>query len=76
MDVHVRRSVTEGLRLRGVDVITAQIDNSGELPDAELLDRVLHLNRVLFTQDDDFLVRSHYAAGFIGRSRPLSMRTN
>ena len=39
MDVHVRRAVTAGVRLRGVDVLTAQEDGTGELPDPELLDR-------------------------------------
>src|SRR5215468_2288362 len=52
-DVHVRRAVTAGLRLRGVDVLTAQEDGTGELPDPALLDRATELGRVLFTQDDD-----------------------
>ncbi|HVG34492.1 MAG TPA: DUF5615 family PIN-like protein [Pyrinomonadaceae bacterium] len=55
MDVHVCRAVTTGLRLRGVDVLTAQEDNAGELDDARLLDRATELERVLFTQDDDLL---------------------
>ena len=55
MDVHVRRAVTAGLRLRGIDVLTAQEDGTGELPDPELLDRATELGCVLFTQDDDLL---------------------
>ena len=55
MDVHVRRAVTEGLRLRGVEVITAQEDNSSLLKDPELLDRATRLGRVLFSQDVDLL---------------------
>jgi hypothetical protein len=55
MDVHVRRAVTEGLRLRGVDVLTAQEDSAGGFDDPELLDRATALRRVLFTQDDDLL---------------------
>ncbi|HEV2763558.1 MAG TPA: DUF5615 family PIN-like protein [Pyrinomonadaceae bacterium] len=55
MDVHVRRAVTEGLRLRGVDVLTAQEDGAGQLDDPRLLDRAAELGRVLFTQDDDLL---------------------
>lgn len=31
MDVHVRRAVTEGLRLRGVDLLTAQEDGAESL---------------------------------------------
>src|SRR5438067_13608424 len=55
MDIHVRRAVTTGLRLRGVDVLTAQEDNAGEFDDLRLLDRATELGRVLFTQDDDLL---------------------
>jgi predicted nuclease of predicted toxin-antitoxin system len=55
MDVHVRRAVTEGLRTRGVDVLTAQEDGAGEYGDPGLLDRATELGRVLFTQDDDLL---------------------
>ncbi|HLL75760.1 MAG TPA: DUF5615 family PIN-like protein [Pyrinomonadaceae bacterium] len=55
MDVHVRRAVTNGLRLRGVDVLTAQEDGARRLDDAALLDRATALGRVLFTQDDDLL---------------------
>jgi hypothetical protein len=55
MDVHVRRAVTDGLRLREVDVLTAQDDGAGKLDDPELLDRASELGRVLFTQDDDLL---------------------
>ncbi|MEJ7712965.1 MAG: hypothetical protein WKF84_24770 [Pyrinomonadaceae bacterium] len=36
MDVHVRRAVTEGLRLREVDVLTAQEDGAGEFSDPNL----------------------------------------
>jgi hypothetical protein len=39
MDVHVRRAVTQGLRRRGVDVVTAQEDRNSRLPDRLLLDR-------------------------------------
>jgi hypothetical protein len=55
MDVHVRRAVTVGLRLRGVDVLTAQEDGAGEFPDPQLLSRATALGRVLFSQDDDLL---------------------
>jgi len=55
MDVHVPYAITVGLRLRGVDVLTAQEDHSQELEDAALLDRATALNRILFTQDDDLV---------------------
>ncbi|SRR6266571_1116345 len=57
-DVHVRRAVTEGLRLRGVDILTAQEDGAAEMDDPELLDRVMMLGRVIFTQDEDFLIEA------------------
>jgi hypothetical protein len=55
IDVHVHSAITVGLRSRGVDVLTAQEDGTGELDDPELLDRATELGRVLFTQDHDFL---------------------
>ena len=52
MDVNIRRSITEGLRKKGVDVVTAQEDNSAELSDPELLARASELSRVLFSMDE------------------------
>lgn len=70
MDVHVPAAITRGLRLRGVDVLTAQEDGSARLDDPELLDRAGELGRVLFTQDDDLLVeaaeRQGRGLGFAG----------
>src|SRR4051812_45101217 len=58
MDVHIPRAVTEGLRARGVDVLTAQEDGAATLPDPELLDRSTKLGRVLFTHDKGFLAET------------------
>ena len=58
MDHHVPRSITEGLRLRGVDVISAWEDGAHELDDPALLDRATELGRVLFSQDDDLLIEA------------------
>lgn len=55
MDVHVPYTITTGLRLRGVDVLTAQDDGTTELDDPELLDRATALGRALFTRDQDLL---------------------
>ena len=55
MDVHVPFAITAGLRLRGVDVLTAQEDGTAEVDDDVLLDRVTALGRVIFTRDVDFL---------------------
>jgi predicted nuclease of predicted toxin-antitoxin system len=55
MDVQAPVAITEALRRRGVDVLTAQEDQTDRLDDAALLDRATQLGRVLFTQDADFL---------------------
>ena len=54
-DHHVPVAINEGLRLRGVDVLTAYEDGSAELEDPPLLQRATELRRVLFTQDTDLL---------------------
>lgn len=56
MDVHVPQAITDQLRRRGVDVLTAFDDRTIELPDDQLLIRVTELKRVLFTQDIRFRV--------------------
>jgi len=58
MDHHVPRAITVGLRLRGVDVLTAYEDGTSELDDPALLDRASELERVLFTRDDDLLIEA------------------
>ncbi len=58
MDHHVPRAITNGLRLRGVDVLTAHEDGAGELGDPALLDRAEELGRVVFTQDDDLITEA------------------
>jgi hypothetical protein len=58
MDVHVPAAITRGLLLRGVDVLTAQIDGTTRLEDPDLLDRASALGRVLFSQDEDLLAEA------------------
>lgn len=58
MDHHVPRAVTNGLRLRGIDVLTAHEDGAHELEDPALLNRSSELGRVLFTHDDDLLAEA------------------
>ena len=55
MEVHVPHAITIGLRLREVDVITAQEDGSRELEDPDLLNRATVLGRIMFTRDDDLI---------------------
>jgi len=55
MDHNVPRAITSGLRLKGIDLITAYEDGSSQLDDSELLDRATALERVLFTRDYNLL---------------------
>ena len=55
MNVHIPRAITVGLRLRGIDVLTAHEDDATNVSDPELLDRAGTLQRVVFTFDDDLL---------------------
>ena len=43
MDVHVPLAITEALRQRGLDVITAQEDGARRFDDPALLDRATEL---------------------------------
>ena len=58
MDVHVPRAITRALRVKGVDVLTAQEDGTAQLEDGPLLDRAGALERVLFSRDEDFFVEA------------------
>jgi predicted nuclease of predicted toxin-antitoxin system len=55
MDVQIPSAISIGLRIRGVDVITAQEDGTTRLADPDLLTRATKLKRLLYTHDDDFL---------------------
>ena len=55
MDVHVPATVSDGLRLRGIDVLTCQADGRVRATDEGLLERAHELERVLFSQDEDLL---------------------
>ena len=54
MDVHVPQAITDQLRRRGVDVLTANEDGANDLPDDALLERARVMGRLLFTQDVRF----------------------
>jgi hypothetical protein len=55
MDVHVPRAITTALRLRMIDVLTAQEDGTAEWDDERLLQRATELGRILVSQDRDLL---------------------
>src|SRR5882724_11810579 len=54
MDVHIPQAITNQLRARGVDVLTAQEDGTTLVTDDRLLERSTELGRVIFTQDVRF----------------------
>ncbi|MBI2806581.1 MAG: DUF5615 family PIN-like protein [Planctomycetes bacterium] len=56
LDHHVKAAIATGLRTRGVDVITCAEDATNQADDDQILNRATQLGRVVFTQDDDFLV--------------------
>jgi predicted nuclease of predicted toxin-antitoxin system len=58
MDVHVPGPVTEGLRIRGIAVLTAQEDGQGRTADPELMDRATALGNALVSQDPDLLAEA------------------
>lgn len=60
MDVHIPRQVVNGLRLNGVDVLTAQEDDAEEIADPILMDRATAYGRVLVSFDADMLIEAHY----------------
>lgn len=55
MDVHVPSAVTEGLRRRGISVVTSQEDGTRRDEDDVLLTRATQLNRLVVTYDEDLL---------------------
>ena len=55
MDLRIPLAMTEGLRRRGLDVLTAQQDGAHRLEDDLLLQRATKLNCALFSQDEDLL---------------------
>jgi hypothetical protein len=55
MDHHIHQAITEGIRRRGIDVLTALEDGTDEQDDELLLERATRLGRTMVSQDQDFL---------------------
>lgn len=79
LDEHIPRAITNGLRLRGINVLTVQEDGRAGVSDADLLDRATELGRILVTFDDDLLAEAamrqrngEYFSGVI-YGHPLSL---
>lgn len=56
LDEHIPNAVTQGLRRRGVDVLTVQDAGRSGLSDPEQLAFALSQQRMMITMDSDFLV--------------------
>ena len=56
LDEHIPGAVAEGLRRRGVDVLTVQKAGRASLADSEQLSFALRERRVMVTMDADFLI--------------------
>lgn len=69
MDQHVNAAITEGLRRRGIDVLTVREDGFDRRTDADVLSRATELERVVFTQDVDSIV---LADDWLATGRPFS----
>jgi hypothetical protein len=55
LDEHIHGAVAEGLRHRGMDVLTVQEADRAGLSDSEQLAFALAAHRVVVTMDSDFL---------------------
>jgi len=61
LDEHVPHAVAEGLRRLGIDVTTTTDANLLGAEDADQIAYGLVQSRVIFTEDDDFLVLERYS---------------
>ncbi|MBI2839656.1 MAG: DUF5615 family PIN-like protein [Acidobacteria bacterium] len=59
MDEHVPAAVTAALSMAGIDVLSVQQDGHVGESDAAVLARACELERVVVTQDEDFLRHAH-----------------
>lgn len=66
LDENVDHAVAHGLRLRGVDVTTSTDANLIGAPDEAQIAFAVAANRVVFTQDQDFLAHHHRGAQHAG----------
>ncbi|MGQ0633984.1 MAG: DUF5615 family PIN-like protein [Planctomycetaceae bacterium] len=55
-DHQVNSAIVDGLRRRGIDVLTALEDGFDRRADADILARATELGRAVFTQDVDFIL--------------------
>lgn len=58
MDESIERAITAALKLRGVNVVTAQEDGHANTADGIVFDRAISLGRVLVGEDVDMLAEA------------------
>lgn len=58
LDENVHGAIRDGLRLRGIDILTVQDEGRDGAPDPAVLDRATELGRLLFSQDRDLLAEA------------------
>lgn len=68
-DAPVNRAIVNGLRFKGVEVLTAQEDGLSEASGEEILKRATEPSKPLVTTDHDFLV---LAAQYQKKEQPFS----
>lgn len=54
-DQHMARSIARGLRRREIDVLTTQDEGTEESDDDNLFSRAVELNRIMVTEDSDYM---------------------
>lgn len=66
-DEHIKRSVREGLRMRGIEVWSIEEEQLKGVSDNELLTFCIKNKRILLTNDEDFftLTKNTHHAGII-----------
>ena len=81
LDEHIHSAIAQGLRRRGVDVMTVQEAGRTGLSDREQLNFALAEQRVLVTRDSDFLILanggvSHAGIAYANPRRPIGELIN
>jgi hypothetical protein len=81
LDEHIPNAIAQGLRRRGVDILTVQEAGRTGLADLAQLIFALSERRILVTMDSDFLILAsrsipHTGIAYVGRSRSIGAVIN
>ena len=75
LDEHIHRAVADGLRRRGLNVLTVQEAGRSGLTDREQLGFALSERHVMVTMDSDFLMLASEGASHAGIAYANSQRS-